>query len=109
MSKQAMTSSDVNGSISKLRSEVEQAQDRSAQAYLRDLDLYHKFAAVAGSELINFEAWGEKFGIYYAWSKSEQKRLESDFTFAATKTSSSVGLVLAAFDLARDTSTLRLG
>ncbi|KAG9501668.1 hypothetical protein J7337_007359 [Fusarium musae] len=107
--KSAMTSSIVAGSISKLRSEVEQAQDISAQAYLRDLDLYQKFAAVAGSELIEFEAWGEKFGIYYAWAKSEQKRLESDYTLAATKTSSSVGLVLAAFDLARDTSTLRLG
>ncbi|CVK86383.1 uncharacterized protein FMAN_06332 [Fusarium mangiferae] len=105
----AMTSSDVSGSSSKLRSEVAQAQDRSAQAYLQDLDLYQKFAAVAGSELTNFEAWGEKFGIYYAWAKSEQKRLESDYTLAATKTSSSVGLVLAAFDLARDTSTLRLG
>ncbi|KAJ0157377.1 Uncharacterized protein HZ326_0303 [Fusarium oxysporum f. sp. albedinis] len=105
----AMTSSDVTGSISKLRSEVEQAQDRSAQAYLRDLYLYNKSATVAGSELANFEAWGEKFGIYYAWAKSEQKRLESDYTLAATKTSSSVGLVLAAFDLARDTSTLRLG
>uniref|UniRef100_A0A0D2XJ25 Uncharacterized protein n=1 Tax=Fusarium oxysporum (strain Fo5176) TaxID=660025 RepID=A0A0D2XJ25_FUSOF len=104
-----MTSSDVTGSISKLRSEVEQAQDRSAQAYLRDLDLYNKSAIVAGSELANFGAWGEKFGIYYAWAKSEQKRLESDYTLAATKTSSSVGLVLAAFDLARDTSTLRLG
>ncbi|KAL5602281.1 hypothetical protein FOBRF1_009814 [Fusarium oxysporum] len=105
----SMTSSDVTGSISKLRSEVEQAQDRSAQAYLRDLDLYNKIAMVAGSELANFEAWGEKFGIYYVWAKSEQKRLESDYTLAATKTSSSVGLVLAAFDLARDTSTLRLG
>ncbi|KAF4434649.1 hypothetical protein FACUT_7708 [Fusarium acutatum] len=105
----AMSSSDVGGSISKLRSEVEQAQDRSAQAYLRDLDLYQKFAAVAGSQLINFEAWGEKFDIYYAWAKSEQKRLESDYTLAAIKTSSSVGLVLAAFDLARDTSTLSIG
>lgn len=104
-----MTSSDVSGSISKLRSEVEQAQDRSAQAYLRDLDLYQKYAAVAGLELTNFEAWGEKFGIYHAWAKSEQKRLESDYTLAATKTSSSVGLALAAFDLTRDTSTLRLG
>ncbi len=64
---------------------------------------------MAGSELTNFEAWGGKFGIYYAWAKSEQKRLESDYTLAATKTSSGVGLVLAAFDLARDTSTLRLG
>ncbi|KAK2133302.1 hypothetical protein NOF04DRAFT_1341781 [Fusarium oxysporum II5] len=105
----SMTSSDVTGSISKLRSEVEQAQDRSAQAYLRDLDLYNKSAIVAGSELANFAAWGEKFGIYYVWAKREQKRLESDYTLAATKTSSSVGLVLAAFDLARDTSTLRLG
>ncbi|KAF5540804.1 hypothetical protein FMEXI_8301 [Fusarium mexicanum] len=105
----AMTSSDVTGSISNLRSEVEQAQDRSAQAYLRDLNLYQKLAAVAESELTDFEAWGERFGIYYAWAKSEQKRLESDYTLAATKTSSSVGLVLAAFDLARDTSTLRLG
>ncbi|KAF5965097.1 hypothetical protein FBULB1_12423 [Fusarium bulbicola] len=106
----AMTSSDdVTGSISKFRSEVEQAQDRSAQAYLRDLNLYQKLAAVAESELTDFEAWGERFGIYYAWAKSEQKRLESDYTLAATKTSSSVGLVLAAFDLARDTSTLRLG
>lgn len=89
-----MTSSDVTGSISKLRSEVEQAQDRSAQSYLRDLYLYNKSATVAGSELANFEAWGEKFGIYYAWAKSEQKRLESDYTLAATKASSSVGLVL---------------
>ncbi|KAF5584252.1 hypothetical protein FPCIR_8719 [Fusarium pseudocircinatum] len=105
----AMTASDVTGSISKLRSEVEKSQDRSAQAYLRDLDLYSKSAILAGSELTNFEAWGDKFGIYYAWAKSEQKRLESDYALAATKTSSSVGLVLAAFDLARDTSTLRLG
>ncbi|KAF5674489.1 hypothetical protein FCIRC_7777 [Fusarium circinatum] len=105
----AMPSSDVTGSISKLRSEVEQAQDRSAQAYLRDLNLYQKLTAVAESELTDFQGWGERFGIYYAWAKSEQKRLESDYTLAATKTSSSVGLVLAAFDLARDTSTLRLG
>ncbi|KAF5249521.1 hypothetical protein FANTH_5214 [Fusarium anthophilum] len=105
----AMVSSDVTGSISKLRSEVEQAQDRSAQAYLRDLNLYQKLAAMAESELTDFEAWGERFGIYYTWAKSEQKRLESDYTLAATKTSSSVGLVLAAFDLARDNLTLRLG
>ncbi|KAL6402600.1 uncharacterized protein AUP68_15083 [Ilyonectria robusta] len=105
----AATLSDVSGSISKLRSEVQQAQDRSAEAYLRDLDLYHKSAAVAGSGLTNFEAWGEKFGVYYAWAKSEQTRLEYDHTLAATKTSSSVGLALAAFDLAQDTSALRLG
>ncbi|KAF4500136.1 hypothetical protein FAGAP_3713 [Fusarium agapanthi] len=74
---EAMTSSGVTGSISKLRSEVEQTQDRSAQAYLRDLNLYQKLAAMAESELTDFETC--------------------------------VGLVLAAFDLARDASTLRLG
>ncbi|KAL9573223.1 hypothetical protein ACKAV7_002908 [Fusarium commune] len=105
----AMTSSDVTGLFSKLRSEVEQAQDRSAQAYMRDFSLYSNSALMAGSELTNFETWGKKFGIYYAWAKSEQKRLESDCALAATKSSSSVGLVLAAFDLSRDTSTLRLG
>ncbi|KAF4337401.1 hypothetical protein FBEOM_8722 [Fusarium beomiforme] len=101
--------SDVTGSISKLRAEVQMAQDRSAEAYLKDLDLYKKSTVVAGSGLVKFEAWGGNFGIYYAWAKSEQTRLELDLTLAATKTSSSVGLALAAFDLARDTATLRLG
>ncbi|KAH7178195.1 hypothetical protein DER46DRAFT_655454 [Fusarium sp. MPI-SDFR-AT-0072] len=87
-----MTSSDVTGLFSKLCSEVEQAQDRSAQAYMRDFSLYSNSALMAGSELTNFETWGKKFGIYYAWAKSEQKRLESDCALAATKTSSSVGL-----------------
>lgn len=104
-----MTQSDVSGSISKLRSEVQKAQDRSAEAYLRDLDLYHKSEALAGSGLSNFETWSEGFGVYYRWAKSEQKRLESEYTLAATKTSSSVGLALAAFNLAQETSTLRLG
>lgn len=103
-----MTNSDLTGSISKLRSEVQQAQDRSAEAYLKDLDLYQKRVAVVGSGLTNFEVWGERFGVYYALAQSEQKRIERDHTLAA-KASSSVGLALAAFDLAQDTSTLRLG
>ncbi|KAF4980573.1 hypothetical protein FZEAL_3445 [Fusarium zealandicum] len=105
----AVTLSDVSDSISKLRSEVQQAQDRSAEAYLRDLLLYDRAAAIAGPELTNFEAWGERFGVYYAWAKSEQQRLEMEHALAVTKTSSGVGLAVAAFDLAQDTSTLRLG
>ncbi|KAF4966989.1 hypothetical protein FSARC_5397 [Fusarium sarcochroum] len=105
----AVTHSDVSGSISKLRAEVQLAQKRSAEAYLRDIDLYHKSVAMAGSGLSNFEVWRERFGVYYAWAKSEQERLESEHTLAATKTSSSVGLAVAAFDLAQDNSTLRLG
>lgn len=104
-----MNHSDVCGSISKLRSDVQQAQDRTAEAYLRDLDLYHKSIAIAGSGLPNFEAWADKFGIYYAWAKSEQGRLEGEHKLASARTSSSVGLAVAAFDLAQDTSTLRLG
>ncbi|KZZ89404.1 hypothetical protein AAL_07703 [Moelleriella libera RCEF 2490] len=105
----AVIQSDVDGSISKLRSELQQAQDRSAEAYLRDLDLYNKSTAVSGPGLTNFESWVDKFGVYYAWARGEQKRLEQERTLAATKTSSSVGLALAAFELAQDTSTLRLG
>ncbi|KAK2592999.1 hypothetical protein QQS21_009289 [Conoideocrella luteorostrata] len=105
----AVTQSDVSSSISKFRSEVQRAQDRSAEAYLRDLDLYRKSTSVAGPGLNNFEAWGEKFGVYHAWARSEQKRVEQDHALAAINTSSSVGLALAAFDLAQDTSTLRLG
>lgn len=104
-----MIQSDVNGSVSKLRSELQQAQDRSAEAYLRDLDLYNKSTVVSGPGLTNFESWVDKFGVYYAWARGEQKRLEQERTLAATRTSSSVGLALAAFELAQDTSTLRLG
>ncbi|KAF3808945.1 hypothetical protein GCG54_00011137 [Colletotrichum gloeosporioides] len=104
-----VTQSDVSGSISKLRSEVQKSQDRSAEAYLRDLDLYHKSEALTGSGLPSFETWSQSFGVYYGWAKAEQKRLESEYTLAATKTSSSVGLALAAFNLAQETSTLRLG
>lgn len=51
----------------------------------------------------------EKFGTCYARVRSEQSRLETDDALTATKASSSVGVALAAFDLAKDTSVLRLG
>ncbi|KAH6663233.1 hypothetical protein B0J14DRAFT_279213 [Halenospora varia] len=94
--------------ITEVQKQVWASQEHSANAYLKDVDLYKSSGGVEGTSM-SFDAWMSKFGIFSLAARKEQGNAEKKLQELAENPIEGITIALASMRLAAETKKSNLG